>query len=200
MPNHVTCVKGKTDKLLICTQKTCKRTHVSLLPLTVALRHKRSLHSMRKSTVNERTKQPISRQRKWQLRQKQKGLCEKCSKPAAPESVYCIEHMVAHRVTARRNYKLWRGRTRPYWRTKSHRLAAAVDGEMSQLWSGDVQKLLMSRWPEHRDLARRALRERPELAPKEIDWTKLHRTLLNQLHRHSGGKPTVAQRVTPSAR
>ena len=110
----------------------------------------------------------MSRQRKWQLRQKQKGLCEKCPKPAAPESVYCIDHMVRHRITARRCYTPERGRTRQYWRTKSHRLAAAAEGEMGRLWWFDVQKLRESQFPEHRELARRAMSKRPELGGEGV--------------------------------
>ena len=140
---------------------------------------------MNKQVEDQHSGLAVSRQRKWQLRQKQKGLCEKCSKPAAPESVYCIGHMADHRVTARRNYMPEHESTRPYCRTKSHRLAAAAEGDMRLLWPCDVEKLLASRWPEHRDLAQRALRERPELAPKDISWIiSQHRALLNQSQRH----------------
>jgi hypothetical protein len=96
--------------------------------------------------------------------------------------------MVDHRITARRNYKLWRGRTRQYWGTKSHRLGAAAEGNVRRLWPSDVQKLLASRWPEHRDLAQRALRERPALAPRDASWAKrCHEKLLNA----SGKRPAV---------
>ena len=96
---------------------------------------------------------------------KAKGLCQKCSKPAVPESVYCVGHMVYHRVAARGRYKPKCGRMRQHRGTKSHRLAAAAQGDLRRLRPSDVQKLLASRHPEQRELARRALNERPELRP-----------------------------------
>jgi hypothetical protein len=121
--------------------------------------------TVKKQIVEQLIKSPVSRQRKWQLRQKQKGLCQKCSKPAAPVSVDCIRHMVAHRVAARRRYKPKRGRTHPYRKTKSYRLAAAAQGDLRQLRPSDVQELLNSRWLEHREMAMHALIERPDLRP-----------------------------------
>jgi hypothetical protein len=53
---------------------------------------------------------------------------------------------------------------REHWGTKSHRLAAAAAGEMWRLYWFDVQKLRKSQFPEHQELARRAISERPELA------------------------------------
>ena len=104
------------------------------------------LPTVKKRIVEQLIKLPVSRQRKWQLRQKQKGLCQKCSKPAAPASVFCIRHMVAHRVAARRRYEPKRGRTHQYRKTKSYRLAAAAQGDLRQLRPSDVQELLNSRW------------------------------------------------------
>jgi hypothetical protein len=121
--------------------------------------------NVKKQIVEQLIKLPVSRQRKWQLRQTQKGLCQKCSKPAVPESVYCLGHMVAQRVAARRRYEPKRGRTHQYRKTKSYRLAAAAQGDLRQLRSSDVQELLNSRWLEHREMAMRALIERPDLRP-----------------------------------
>jgi hypothetical protein len=121
--------------------------------------------NVKERIVEQLTKLPVSRQRKWQLRQKQKGLCQKCPKPAAPASVDCIRHMVAHRVAARRRYVPKRGRTHQYRKTKSYRLAAAAQGDLRQLRPSDVQELLNSRWLEHREIAMRALIERPDLRP-----------------------------------
>src|SRR5438046_5707204 len=128
---------------------------------------KRNIFSgnVKKRIVEQVSELSVSRQRKWQLRQKQKGLCQKCSKPAVPESVYCVGHMVYHRVAARRRYEPKRGRMRQHRGTKSHRLAAAAQGDLRRLLPSDVQKLLASRHPEQRELARRALHERPELRP-----------------------------------
>ena len=120
---------------------------------------------VKKRIVEQVSELSVSRQRKWQLRQKQKGLCQKCSKPAVPESVYCVGHMVYHRVAALRRYQPKRGRMRQHRGTKSHRLAAAAQGDLRRLLPSDVQKLLASRHPEQRELARRALNERPELRP-----------------------------------
>src|SRR5438270_10979933 len=89
-------------------------------------------------------KSSLSRQRKWQLRQKQKGLCQKCSKPAVLDSVYCVGHMVDHRVAARNRYQPKRGRIRKHRGTKSYRLAAAAQGDLHRLLASDVQKLLAS--------------------------------------------------------
>jgi hypothetical protein len=73
--------------------------------------------------------------------------------------------MVAHRVAARRRYEPKRGRTHQYPTTKSYRLAAAAQGDLRQLRPSDVQELLNSRWLEHREIAMRALIERPDLRP-----------------------------------
>jgi hypothetical protein len=73
--------------------------------------------------------------------------------------------MVAHRVGARRRYEPKRGRTHQYPTTKSYRLAAAAQGDLRQLRPSDVQELLNSRWLEHREMAMRALIERPDLRP-----------------------------------
>ncbi len=75
--------------------------------------------NVKKRIVDQFTQLPVSRQRKWQLRQRQKGLCAKCSKRVVPESIYCIRHMVDHRVAARRRYQRKRGRTRQHRGTKS---------------------------------------------------------------------------------
>jgi hypothetical protein len=121
--------------------------------------------NVKKRIVEQVIELSVSRQRKWQLRQTQKGLCQKCSKPAVPESVYCGGHMVDNREAARRRYQPKRGRTRQHRGTKSHRLAAAAQGDLRQLLPSDVEKLLASRYAEHRELAKRALNERPELRP-----------------------------------
>ncbi len=121
--------------------------------------------NVKRRIVEQVSELSVSRQRKWQLRQKQKGLCQKCSKPAVPESVYCVGHLVYQRIAARRRYQPKRGRMRQHRGTKSHRLAAAVQGDLRRLLPSDVQKLLASRHAEHRELARRALNERPELRP-----------------------------------
>jgi hypothetical protein len=73
--------------------------------------------------------------------------------------------MVAQRVAARRRYEPKRGRTHQYRKTKSYRLAAAAQGDLRQLRPRDVQELLNSRWLEHREIAKRVLKERPELRP-----------------------------------
>jgi hypothetical protein len=126
---------------------------------------KNIFRNVKKRIIQQLIELPVSRQRKWQLRQKQRGLCQKCSKPAAPGSVNCVEHMVDHRVAARNRYEPKRGRTHQYRTTKSYRLAAAIQGDLRLLRPRDVQELLNSRCHEHRELARRAVSERPELRP-----------------------------------
>ena len=73
--------------------------------------------------------------------------------------------MVAQRVAARRRYEPKRGRTHQYLGTKSYRHAAAAQGDLRQLRPSDVQELLNSRYLEHREIAMRALIERPDLRP-----------------------------------
>src|SRR5439155_5110226 len=46
---------------------------------------------------------------------------------------HCVEHMVEHRVADRNRYEPKRGRTHQYRRTKSYRLAAAVQGDQRLL-------------------------------------------------------------------
>ena len=144
---------------------------------------------MKKRIVEQVSELSVSRQRKWQLRQKEKGLCQNCSKPAAPGSVNCLEHMIDHRVAARRRYDPKRGRTHQYRRTKSYRLAAAVEGDLRHLRPSDVQDLLNSRCDEHRELARRALSERPELR-RSLRKSKYHSFKNNYvgIYGHPNGK------------
>ena len=46
----------------------------------------------------------ISRQRKYQLRHMEQGLCMKCAKPAVC-SGYCEEHRVSHNAIKRNRYR-----------------------------------------------------------------------------------------------
>jgi hypothetical protein len=55
---------------------------------------------MPKLILDEIAKLPVSRQRKWQLRQKEKRLCLKCTKPAVTK-IYCLEHAVSIREGVR---------------------------------------------------------------------------------------------------
>lgn len=44
---------------------------------------------------------PVSRQRKWQLRQAKRGLCAECNRAVASGG-FCLEHLVERRELARK--------------------------------------------------------------------------------------------------
>ena len=50
-----------------------------------------------------------SKQRRWQQRQIEKGLCIKCSKPAVNGGRYCARHQAYERVRNRNRYRKAKG-------------------------------------------------------------------------------------------
>tara|TARA_R110000744_G_scaffold30262_22_gene71717 strand:+ start:705 stop:1019 length:315 start_codon:yes stop_codon:yes gene_type:complete len=53
----------------------------------------------------ERTRQTVTRQRLWQLKQRALGLCEQCSCPAAEGVTLCHKHLLSKRLSARNTYR-----------------------------------------------------------------------------------------------
>jgi len=53
-----------------------------------------------------------SRQRKWQLKKQELGLCTICGKAAATHKGYCDEHHAASLENARKWYREYEGRER----------------------------------------------------------------------------------------
>ena len=72
---------------------------------------------MRPSILDEFTKLPISRQRKYQLRMKRDKRCTECGEPAAQGS-RCLKHL----ITARERQREKRGLKRRYYGTLSYQL------------------------------------------------------------------------------
>ena len=75
---------------------------------------------MRNCIVDEFTRLPISRQRKYQLRMQRDKRCTECGEPAA-EGSRCLKHLIKARERQRRK----RGLKRRYYNTLSYKLAAA---------------------------------------------------------------------------
>ena len=65
---------------------------------------------------------PISRQRKYYLRQRRRGRCTKCGKAAAEGSL-CLEHLIQMREHRREKY----GLKRRYTNSLSYRAAEKVE-------------------------------------------------------------------------
>lgn len=76
---------------------------------------------MRPFIQDEFTSLPISRQRKYQLRQQKKKNCTECGKPAI-QGTRCLKHL----VRARERQRKTRGLKRRYYNTMSYRLEAAA--------------------------------------------------------------------------
>jgi len=76
---------------------------------------------MRTRIEDEFTPLPISRQRKYQLRQKRDRRCTECGAPAT-EGSRCLKHL----VTARERQRVRRGLKRRYLGTLSYRLESAA--------------------------------------------------------------------------
>lgn len=58
---------------------------------------------MRKIIRDKFSDLPISRQRKWQLRQRRKKRCTLCPEKAAPGRAFCLKHLVATRERQRKS-------------------------------------------------------------------------------------------------
>lgn len=56
----------------------------------------------RKPIRDRYTAAPVSRQRKWALRNRDLGLCVVCSEPVSGTSCYCEAHKIARRLYAQR--------------------------------------------------------------------------------------------------
>ena len=65
---------------------------------------------------------PISRQRKYYLRQRKRGRCTKCGKPLVDSSL-CLEHLIQMREYRREKY----GLKRRYTNSLSYRAAAQAE-------------------------------------------------------------------------
>ena len=50
----------------------------------------------RPSIKDEFTELPVSRQRKWQLRNVRDGVCSMCGKPVVFRELYCFSHRIMH--------------------------------------------------------------------------------------------------------
>ena len=74
---------------------------------------------MRKRIVDEFTRLPISRQRKYQLRMQRDKRCTECGEPAAQGS-RCLKHLIRARERQRKK----RGLKRRYYKTLSYQLEA----------------------------------------------------------------------------
>ena len=68
----------------------------------------------------------VSRQRKWQLRQRQAGRCVECGAPAA--GPFCLRHLVARRELMRGK----RRRQRRNYGARSYRLEAEARGQRAE--------------------------------------------------------------------
>lgn len=66
------------------------------------------------------TNLPVSRQRKYQLRKKQSGMCIICGKPRAT-AMHCLEHAIAHRERERKRYN-----------SLTYRLTEAANGKATK--------------------------------------------------------------------
>jgi hypothetical protein len=74
---------------------------------------------MRTRIVDEFTRLPISRQRKYQLRMQRDKRCTECGEPAAQGS-RCLKHLIRARERQRKK----RGLKRRYYKTLSYKLEA----------------------------------------------------------------------------
>jgi len=74
---------------------------------------------MKNCIVDEFSKLPISRQRKYQLRRQRDKRCTECGEPAA-EGSRCLKHLIKARERQRRK----RGLKRRYYNTLSYKLQA----------------------------------------------------------------------------
>ena len=59
----------------------------------------------RKPITDKFTHLPVSRQRKWQLRQKAKKKCQWCNRPSVNGHVYCKVHKHKQSITAKVYYE-----------------------------------------------------------------------------------------------
>jgi hypothetical protein len=78
---------------------------------------------MAKQIVDEFTHMPISRQRKYQLRNQRDGRCSECGEPA-PNASRCLKHL----TQAREEQRTKRSTRVRYTRALSYRLEQAAKG------------------------------------------------------------------------
>jgi hypothetical protein len=89
---------------------------------TINLAFTQPYNPMRPSILDEFTRLPISRQRKYQLRMKRDKRCTECGEPAAKGS-RCLKHL----VNARERQREKRGLKRRYYGTLSYKLQASLE-------------------------------------------------------------------------
>lgn len=74
--------------------------------------------------IDQFTRKKMSRQRKWQLRHKARGLCVQCNQPAVSKS-FCLKHLIAAREESRRRL----GATKRHTGAHSYKLSKGCNHE-----------------------------------------------------------------------
>ena len=94
---------------------------------------------MKAAITDEFSLLPISRQRKYQLRQIRDGRCTQCGAPVI-EGKRCLKHL----IDARERQRKLQGNKRRYYGTLSYKLEAVAPGAPTAL-AGKIRKALLVR-------------------------------------------------------